>query len=71
MTGFEFPAILNKVSSLSNGDWRITFDVDSSHSQELVKLAKYLAEPLQIGIVPFPANGIVDLDVTEDDNANP
>lgn len=48
----EFYAILNKLTTVVDGGWRITFDVSESDSEAMLELAKRRSQLFTIQITP-------------------
>jgi hypothetical protein len=49
-----FKALFSKASTLVDGSWRVSFDVNITEISEIVKLAKLLGDNLQIAVIPIP-----------------
>lgn len=51
--GISFQAIFSKASTLVDGSWRLSFDVNSNQVSELIKVSQLQGVNLQIAIVPI------------------
>jgi len=45
---------LQAIRTTVDGGWRITFDCDSSQSQEIMNLSQYRDQLLTVAILPHP-----------------
>lgn len=54
MSGITFQAIINKISSLADGGWRITFECGQDSDEMIRELTKHRGGVLQLGVVPIP-----------------
>lgn len=51
--GISFQAIFSKATTLVDGSWRISFDVNSNQVSELIQISQLSGLPLQIAIIPL------------------
>jgi len=51
--GISFQAIFSKASTLVDGSWRVSFDVNANQAQELIKLSQLIGSNLQVAIIPI------------------
>jgi hypothetical protein len=52
--GICFKALFSKASTLVDGSWRVSFDVNITEISEIIKLSQLLGYNLQIAVIPLP-----------------
>lgn len=53
ITGITFRAYFSKATTLIDGGWRISFDLDERSGVTTAQVAAMKGQELQIGVVPF------------------
>lgn len=51
--GISFQAIFSKASTLVDGSWRLSFDVNPTQVSELIQISQLQGVNLQIAIIPL------------------
>ena len=52
--GISFQAVFTKATTLVDGSWRISFDVNPSQVPEIIKISQLLGYSLQVAVIPLP-----------------
>jgi len=51
--GICFQAIFSKASTLVDGSWRLSFDVNANQVSELIKISQLQGINLQVAVIPL------------------
>ena len=52
--GITFSATFSKASTLVDGGWRVSFDVNPDDAAKLAALSQFRDRLLQLAVIPFP-----------------
>lgn len=55
--GIAFQATFSKATTLVDGGWRVSFDVNPDDAAKLAILSQWRDQLLQLAVVPLPADG--------------
>lgn len=51
--GISFQAIFSKASTLVDGSWRLSFDVNANQVSELIRISQLQGVVLQVAVIPI------------------